>query len=68
MSRLKLVRINGARDAWEVQKITGKAFTPDKSYPGANGKFFVSQESYFTFEDVKKIQRARAPFRAVLLK
>ncbi len=68
MPRLKLTRITGARDTWEVQKITGKIFTPDKSYPGANGRFFVSQERHFTFEDVKKLRRAGMPFRVHLLK
>ncbi len=53
---------------WEIERMTGKKFTPDRSYPGAlSGRFFISRESHFTWDDVKLIQRAQLPFRASLV-
>ena len=68
MARLKLYRVNSSRDMWEVERITGKKFTPDRSYPGAlGGRFFISRETYFTWDDIKLIKREHPPFRVRLV-
>lgn len=68
MVRLKLYRVNSPRDMWEIERITGKKFTPDRAYPGAlSGKFFISRENYFTLNDVRLIKREHLPFKVKLI-
>ncbi len=68
MPRLKLIRAGDARAVWEVERITGKKFTPDRSYPGTlSGGHMVSQENYFTLSDVRRLRNAHLPFRVRLV-